>query len=97
MKDYLISILEKTHNSIIISDAFTKADSIINGGKHDKILCSISGGADSDIMLDIIYKIDVNKRVNYVWFDTGLEYMATKEHLNYLENRYNITIQRESN
>lgn len=30
-----------------------------------------------------------------MWFDTGLEYEATKEHLKYLEYRYNIQIKRE--
>ena len=32
---------------------------------------------------------------NYVWFDTGIEYQATKEHLTYLEDRYNIDITKE--
>lgn len=46
-------------------------------------------------MLDLIYRIDKDKKVKYVWFDTGLEYQATKDHLSYLENKYNITINRE--
>lgn len=32
--------------------------------------------------------------VSYVWFDTGLEYRATREHLKYLEKAYGIEIQR---
>lgn len=71
-----------------------RAWSIINKPKYSKILCSISGGSDSDIMLDIVWKCDLENKVDYVWFDTGLEYQATKDHLKYLENRYGITVQR---
>ncbi len=45
-------------------------------------------------MLDICVRCDKNKRVDYVWFDTGLEYQATKEHLKYLEEKYNIKIRK---
>lgn len=75
-----------------IVDNFIRAYSIINNDKYKNIVCSISGGSDSDVMLDICTKVDENKKINYVYFDTGLEYKATKEHLNYLENRYNINI-----
>ena len=43
-------------------------------------------------MLDICWKCDKDNKIDYVWFDTGLEYQATKEHLKYLENKYNIKI-----
>lgn len=52
------------------------------------------GGADSDIMLDIAWKCDIDNKITYVWLDTGLEYQATKEHLVYLENKYGIEIQK---
>ena len=55
-------------------------------------ICSISGGSDSDIVLDLIHKIDENNKVTYFWIDTGLEYTATKEHLDYLEQKYGIEI-----
>lgn len=79
-----------------ILKSFVKGYSIINNPIYKKPVCSISGGSDSDIMLDIIHRIDEQKKVTYVWFDTGLEYKATKEHLKYLENRYGIEIRRES-
>lgn len=60
----------------------------------NNILCTVSGGADSDIMIDIVNKLDDNKKIKYVFFDTGLEYAATKRHLDYLEERYNIKIER---
>lgn len=78
-----------------ILDNFIRAYKIINDPKYTTILCSISGGSDSDVMMDIIYKVDVNKKVTYVWFDTGLEYEATKRHIQYLEKKYNVKIMRE--
>lgn len=76
-------------------DNFVKAYSIINKPQYKTIFCSISGGSDSDVMMDIIYKVDVNKKVTYVWFDTGLECEATKRHIEYLEKKYDIKIMRE--
>lgn len=78
-----------------IIKSFVKGYSIINNRGYENIICSVSGGADSDIMMDLIHRIDVNHKVTYCWFDTGLEYKATKEHLKYLEDRYDVTIRRE--
>lgn len=80
-------------NNDTIKDAFYKADYVINS--HKNIMVSISGGSDSDIVLDIVERVrkpDVN--VTYVFYYTGLEYEATKLHLKYLEDKYNITIER---
>lgn len=74
----------------IIFDSFCKMISEYN--KHNKIVCSISGGGDSDIVCDICSKVDINKKIIYVFFDTGLEYNATKNHLRYLEVKYGIDI-----
>lgn len=60
-----------------------------------KVMCSVSGGADSDIMIDLVEKTKPkDKTIHYVWFDTGIETQATKDHLVYLEKRYGITIER---
>lgn len=77
----------------VIGDNLIRAWAKINSPRYRKIVCSISGGSDSDIMLDIVWKCDKDNKVDYVWFDTGLEYQATKEHLRYLENKYQIQIQ----
>lgn len=61
-------------------------------GKH--VACSVSGGADSDILIDLCERT-VPHFVNYVFFDTGIEYQATKEHLMELEEKYGIKIQKE--
>lgn len=71
-------------NETIVNN-FVKAYAIINRPQYKTIFCFISGGSDSDIMLDIVFKADVNKKVTYVWFDTGLEFAATKSHITYLE------------
>lgn len=76
----------------MVTDSFVKADSVL--AKYDNITCSISGGSDSDILLDLITKIDAEKKVKYVFFDTGIEFQATKKHLEYLEKRYGIIIHR---
>lgn len=78
-----------------ILKSYVKGYSIINNRGYNNILCSISGGSDSDVMLDLISRVDFNKKVKYIWFNTGLEYQATKDHLDYLEQKYNIKIERE--
>lgn len=56
----------------------------------------LAGGADSDIMLDLLLRCekDEDLKFKFVWFDTGLEFQATKDHLKYLEKKYGITIER---
>lgn len=96
MDKYLERSLRKQCNgNLTLFDAFVKADSIVNNPKYKKIVCSVSGGSDSDCMLDLIHRIDADNKVEYIWFDTGLEYQATKNHLEYLKSRYGITIERE--
>lgn len=62
---------------------------------YDNIVCSISGGSDSDIILDLLERVnkDIKSNITYVFFNTGLEYQATKDHLKELEKKYNIEIQ----
>lgn len=59
---------------------------------HEKIMCSISGGWDSDIMLDLNIRCGGKEKTTFCFFDTGLEYDATKQHIGYLEERYGIEI-----
>lgn len=77
----------------IIGDNLIRAWSKINSPRYKKIVCSISGGSDSDVMLDIVWRCDKDNKVEYVWFNTGLEYQATKDHLKYLQQKYNIEIE----
>lgn len=64
--------------------------------QHPKAICSYSGGADSDIMIDIIE----NTRtlfslppVKYVFFNTGLEMQATKNHVKETAEKYGVVIE----
>lgn len=77
-----------------IIDSFSKAHSLICMGKYKKVQCSISGGSDSDLILDIMHRLDSDGIVDYVFFDTGLEYTATKEHIEFLERKYGIEVRR---
>lgn len=88
----LNNLLDNIKNPVIGKAIMTTYHKL-NNCNYNKVLCSISGGSDSDIVLDMIYKCDNNKIVDYVYFDTGLEYLATKEHINLLEEKYCINIE----
>ena len=79
-----------------IFDIECKCKSVLE--THNNCLVAISGGSDSDIMLDLIErtrtKYDLTIKITYVFFDTGIESIATKEHLTFLEDKYNIKIDR---
>ena len=75
-----------------IIDAFAKAESVLPIYKN--VCVAVSGGSDSDIVVDMIERLkDPYNEVRYVWYNTGIEYQATKDHLKYLEKRYGITIE----
>ena len=88
-------LLEMAHGNMTVFDSIAKAHHVLS--THDNIAVSISGGSDSDVVLDLIYKVNQTTKttVHYIWFDTGLEYQATKRHLEFLEKKYNITIERQ--
>ena len=63
--------------------------------EHPNAICSYSGGSDSDIMIDVIERtrevFDLPP-VDYVFFNTGLEMKATKDHVKATEEKYHIEI-----
>ncbi len=65
--------------------------------QHPKAICSYSGGADSDIMIDLIEtarKIAPSlPTVKYVFFNTGLEMQATKDHVKATAEKYGVEIE----
>lgn len=85
----LIDFLEHTSNPKMV-DAFCKAQ--LHLRRCQKAHCSISGGADSDVMLDLIIKADTDKKVSFGFYNTGIEYEATKKHFDYLRNKYGVAI-----
>lgn len=79
--------------NLAIVDAAMKCEAVFHS--HKRALVSISGGADSDVMMDLCERVkhDTGCEVVYVWFDTGIEYDATKRHIEYLQERYDVPIQ----
>ena len=65
--------------------------------EHPKAICSYSGGADSDILIHMIEQcremVPTLPKVKYVFFDTGLEMKATKEHVKAMEEKYGVEIE----
>ena len=63
--------------------------------EHPNAICSYSGGADSDIMIDVIErarKAFSLPPVKYVFFNTGLEMRATKDHVKRTAEKYGVEI-----
>lgn len=65
--------------------------------QHPNAICSYSGGADSDILIDLIErtrKIFTSlPPVKYVFFNTGLEMKATKDHVRVVAEKYGVEIE----
>lgn len=63
--------------------------------EHPNAICSYSGGADSDILIHLIEttrkELDLPK-VDYVFFNTGIEMQATKDHVKATAEKYGIEI-----
>lgn len=63
--------------------------------QHPNAICSYSGGADSDIVIDLIEnarKMVSLPSVKYVFFNTGLEMKATKDHVKATAEKYGVEI-----
>lgn len=52
------------------------------------------GGADSDVMLDMFLRCGDKSKIDFIFFNTGVEYKATLDHLDELEKKYDIKIER---
>lgn len=64
--------------------------------QHPNAICSYSGGADSDILIDVIERAREIFRlppVKYVFFNTGLEMKATKDHVKATAEKYDVEIE----
>ena len=64
--------------------------------EHPSAICSYSGGSDSDIMLDLIEqtrKLFCLPPIKYVFFNTGLEMKATKDHVKATAEKYGVEIE----
>ena len=64
--------------------------------QYPSAICSYSGGSDSDIMIDLIEQTRALfglPPIKYVFFNTGLEMQATKDHVKYTAEKYGVEIQ----
>ena len=64
--------------------------------QHPKAICSYSGGSDSDILIDLIErtrKVFSLPPIKYVFFNTGLEMQATKDHVEATARKYGVEIE----
>lgn len=64
--------------------------------QYPNAICSYSGGSDSDIMLDLIERTRQTFKlppVQYVFFNTGLEMKATKDHVKAVALKYGVSIE----
>lgn len=63
--------------------------------QYPNAICSYSGGSDSDIMIDLIERTRAMFNmppIKYVFFNTGLEMAATKNHVRDTAQKYNVEI-----
>lgn len=77
---------------------FTAIQSIIAKRlrEHPNAICSYSGGSDSDIMIDLIERtrnVFNLPPVRYVFFNTGLEMKAIKDHVRDTAEKYSVEIE----
>lgn len=64
--------------------------------QHPKAILSYSGGSDSDILIDVVERAREMfslPPVKYVFFNTGLEMKATKDHVKATAEKYGVEIQ----
>lgn len=65
--------------------------------RHPNAICSYSGGSDSDIMIDLIEStreiFPSLPPVKYVFFNTGLEMKAIKDHVKETSEKYGVEIE----
>ena len=72
--------------------------------QHPNAICSYSGGSDSDILINLIERTrqtfnnavghEALKPVKYVFFNTGLEMQATKDHVKATAEKYGVEIEK---
>lgn len=84
------NLMDTQGNTFAIVNAWAKSWDIL--GRFEHPLVSVSGGSDSDIVVDMISRLDDARKVSYGWFNTGLELAASKRHLRFLEEKYGIKI-----
>lgn len=84
------ALIDASPPNFAIQDSLTKCYQFVT--YHERIMAALSGGWDSDIMADLILRCGGKEKTEFVFFNTGLEYEATKRQLRFLEEKYGIKI-----
>lgn len=71
-----------------LEDTIVKIKSVLSTFNLDKVRIAYSGGSDSDIVIHLIKKSGFD--VISVFYDTGIEWQATKDHVIELLPTYNV-------
>ena len=87
----MTDLLDSAPDNLTIQDALGKCLQQVKN--HEKIMVSVSGGSDSDVMVDLFLRCGGREKTTFVFHNTGLEYEATKRQLRFLEEKYGIEIQ----
>jgi 3'-phosphoadenosine 5'-phosphosulfate sulfotransferase (PAPS reductase)/FAD synthetase len=87
----ILDVLKDAPRNLTIEDALTKCYSVLKD--HERVVASVSGGSDSDVIMDLIIRCGGKGKTRFVFFNTGLEYEATKEQLNFLRDKYDVEIE----
>jgi 3'-phosphoadenosine 5'-phosphosulfate sulfotransferase (PAPS reductase)/FAD synthetase len=74
----------KLEDYLVYVDTFAKINSILDEYKNKEIRLSYSGGSDSDTVAWLLRYLGYN--IKFVFYDTGLEYQATRKHLDYMKS-----------
>ena len=90
MNNLTNKILAQAPENFVIKNAIERCIEVVDS--HNKIMCSVSGGADSDVMLDMLIRCGAKDKTTFVFYDTGLEYSATRRHIAELNEKYDIEI-----
>lgn len=85
------ALLDDAPENLTIQDALGKCYQHIKN--HDRLVVAVSGGWDSDDMTDLVIRCGGKDKATFVFFNTGLEYDATKRQIKHLEEKYGIEIQ----
>lgn len=96
-QEYYFLLREKYEDDSVFSEIESTCERIEQHfGSHERIMVPVSGGADSDCIVHLVctYFPEYLSKCNFVFVDTGLEYAATKRHLDEIEKKYGITIDR---
>ena len=90
----MINILETAPDNLTIQNTMCIMRQKLDA--FQSIGVAVSGGSDSDIIVDLINRIlpatDFQPDIKYFFYNTGLEYDATKRHLKDLSSKYGIEI-----